>query len=452
MLRLAVLTVFCCAVLVNCLPAERSAPAVGDTVVGAPVEGVPVQAPEDSVQAVALQVQEPVEPAAEAPQPAPLIGEAPKPLDAQVPPRAPAPPVLQEGAIKGEEAPVPKREERSAGIEDEAKPNNEQLQRMIATLRKWPVKKPAAAAAPAKAPAAAAAPAPAKEAAAAPVADATKGAPSTAGGKSGPLNICTWNVFRFGPKKFDGTDGFPKKYGKSKIDMMVEQIKNADILALQEYFDPSLSVLNTLKDALDAQTGSKWNYSVSPRVGRVSKEQYVFLYRTEVASVVKEAVAPEPDGDVYSREPFFTHFKVSKGKAMKEFVLGTIHTEPSHAIQEMNGLVDSFDWAEKEFGLKDVMVLGDYNADCQYVRKSAWPTVKLFTDSKFHWFIPTGTDTAAMASECTFDRAVAKKDSKFPAAHVAGSLKVHDFVSNYKIKVAEARQLSDHFPVCLQYN
>ncbi|OWA54989.1 putative Deoxyribonuclease-1 [Hypsibius exemplaris] len=98
------------------------------------------------------------------------------------------------------------------------------------------------------------------------------------------------------------------------------------------------------------------------------------------------------------------------------------------------------------------MVLGDYNADCQYVRKSAWDSVKLYTNPAFHWFIPTGTDTAAMASECTFDRAVAKASGRFKTAFVPGSLKVHDFVSNYKIKVAEARQLSDHFPVCLQYD
>jgi len=232
--------------------------------------------------------------------------------------------------------------------------------------------------------------------------------------------------------------------------MMVEQIGHADILALQEYFDTSLTVLNTLRDALDAGTGSKWNYSVSPSVGRVSKEQYVFLYRTELASVVKAQVAPETK-DVYSREPWFTEFKVNKGKTMKDFVLGTIHTEPSAAVQEMNGLVDTIAWAEKYFNNKDVMVLGDYNGDCQYVAKSAWDEVKLYTDKIFQWFIPHGTDTASMKSECTFDRAVSKSDN-FKKAFVSGSLRVLDFVAQYNIKVEEARQLSDHFPVCLQWD
>lgn len=55
---------------------------------------------------------------------------------------------------------------------------------------------------------------------------------------------------------------------------------------------------------------------------------------------------------------------------------------------------------------QNVMVLGDYNADCQYVRKSAWDSVTLFTNPAFKWFIPTGVDTASMNSECTFDRFV----------------------------------------------
>jgi hypothetical protein len=41
-----------------------------------------------------------------------------------------------------------------------------------------------------------------------------------------------------------------------------------------------------------------------------------FSRRTEVASVTNEQVYPEPAGtDPYSREPFFTQFKVNKGKS-----------------------------------------------------------------------------------------------------------------------------------------
>ncbi|XP_055330937.1 mucin-2-like isoform X2 [Paramacrobiotus metropolitanus] len=264
------------------------------------------------------------------------------------------------------------------------------------------------------------------------------------------VRICTWNVFRFGPKKFDDdSDDFPKKYGKPKIHMMIEQISNCDLLALQEYFDPTLGVLNRLVRALSKNTGSAWNYTVSDRVGRTSQEQYVFLYRTEVAQHQDNEICPDPD-DVYSRDPYFAKFKIlKKDTCFSDIVLGTIHTEPEKAVEEMNELVKSYDWAEKRFGTKNVMVTGDYNGDCQYVRKSEWPNVKLFTDQRFKWMIKTGTDTASMASECTFDRAVVREDKLFKCFV---DVKVLDFVDKYKIKVAEARQLSDHFPVVLNFN
>ncbi|GAU90879.1 hypothetical protein RvY_03237 [Ramazzottius varieornatus] len=283
-------------------------------------------------------------------------------------------------------------------------------------------------------------------------------AAAPAAGKGSPLRICTWNIFRFGMSKFaaEPMATFKKAYGKDKLEMITEQVQNADIIAIQEYFDTTEAheVMMVVTDYLNKTTGSKWGMSVGPRVGRGSKEQYVFLYRTELASVMKEAVAPEPaeSKDPYSREPWFTQFKISKpGFSLPTLTLGTIHTEPEFAVREMNALdVYTWPWAESTFGTKDVMVLGDYNADCQYVRKSDWDSITLFTKKDYTWFIPTGTDTAAMSSECTFDRAVTRSP-KIQASFVPGSLKVLDFVSQYKIPVATARQLSDHFPVCMEF-
>jgi len=209
-------------------------------------------------------------------------------------------------------------------------------------------------------------------------------------------------------------------------------------------------VLNKLRDALTKSSGVAWNYTVSESVGRTSKEQYVFLYRTDAAKAGLNDIYPQKE-DIFSRTPFFTNFKITKpGVSLKDITLGTIHTEPKSAVAEMNALVDTYDWAQKKFGTEDVMVIGDYNGDCQYVRKSEWPNVKLYTNPIFQWFIPTGTDTASMNSECTFDRAVVKS-AGFKKAFVPGSMKVLDFVSEYSIKVSEARQLSDHFPVCLLF-
>ena len=48
--------------------------------------------------------------------------------------------------------------------------------------------------------------------------------------------------------------------------------------------------------------------------------------------------------------------------------------------------------------------MGDFNADCSYVSKSEWPSVRLRTDSRFQWLIGDGIDTTTKATHCAYDR------------------------------------------------
>ena len=81
----------------------------------------------------------------------------------------------------------------------------------------------------------------------------------------------------------------------------------------------------------------------------------ISFHRKEMASVMKEAVAPEPAGkDPYSREPWFVQFKITKpGFSLPSLTMGTIHTDPDFAIPEMNALDEyTFPWAEQNFNTK----------------------------------------------------------------------------------------------------
>lgn len=261
---------------------------------------------------------------------------------------------------------------------------------------------------------------------------------------SAALKVATWNTFRFGPAKFKEPDPFAKKYNTTKKQMMVDVIEDFDLVAIQEYFDASLTTMKALLKALNAATGDQYDFIVGPRVGGVSKEQYAFIYKKSVLKVVDSYTYADPD-DLITREPFIVRFSTTHA-TVKDFFVATIHTEPDAAVEEMNALVKVYDDAVQHWNLKSGLLMGDMNSDCQYVRKSDWPRVTLFTDPRFQWFIPTGTDTASMTSECTFDRIITASDK---IRMKPGSLQVWDFVSKYKIEVKEARQLSDHFPVGL---
>lgn len=54
---------------------------------------------------------------------------------------------------------------------------------------------------------------------------------------------------------------------------------------------------------------------------------------------------------------------------------------------------------------QDVMLLGDFNADCGYLAKKNRKKLQLITDQNLHWLITDQTDTTVRAStSCSYDR------------------------------------------------
>ncbi len=93
---------------------------------------------------------------------------------------------------------------------------------------------------------------------------------------------------------------------------------------------------------------------------------------------------------IFEFEPFVARFKANDGF---DFSLIGIHTDPDIAIQE--------------FGEKDALILGDFNAECNYVRSSERGSISLWTDSRFKWLIGNEADTTVSATDCAYDRIVA---------------------------------------------
>jgi endonuclease/exonuclease/phosphatase family metal-dependent hydrolase len=225
-------------------------------------------------------------------------------------------------------------------------------------------------------------------------------------------------VFRFGPSKFDAAANLPiiKDYDCSRKKVLAEQIRDADILALQEYFDSAQTydVMNELIDEVERQTleatgkNITWDFKCGKAGGHeTAKEQACYLWRTDVAKLTQSATYEEKAGqNIFSRQPFYAEFAINKkGFSIPKIVLGTIHTEPSNADKEIAALASVTKDIAKLFKNPNAMVFGDYNGDCQYLRNSARLANGMFLDPDYDCLINNELDSASMTTDCTFDRA-----------------------------------------------
>lgn len=55
---------------------------------------------------------------------------------------------------------------------------------------------------------------------------------------------------------------------------------------------------------------------------------------------------------------------------------------------------------------EDMLFLGDFNADCNYVRAQDWAAIRLRSSEIFKWLIPDSADTTVGNSDCAYNRIV----------------------------------------------
>lgn len=77
-----------------------------------------------------------------------------------------------------------------------------------------------------------------------------------------------------------------------------------------------------------------------------------------------------------------------------------------------------------------MLFLGDFNADCKYVKAHDWASIRLRSSEVFKWLIPDSADTTVGNSDCAYDRIVVS------GAHLRRSLKpqsasVHNFQEEF---------------------
>ncbi|XP_039348287.1 deoxyribonuclease-1-like [Mauremys reevesii] len=255
------------------------------------------------------------------------------------------------------------------------------------------------------------------------------------------LRICAFNIRSFGDSKLSN---------ETIAGIIVNIVQTYDIAVVQEVRDSDGSAVRKLMDQLNRTSLQPYSYVVSEPLGRNSyKEQYLFVYRTGVVSVVDSYYYDdgcEPCGnDTFSREPFIVKFS-SPYTEVQEFVLVPLHTPPSEAVAEIDALYDVYLDVIDKWGTDNIVFLGDFNADCSYVRPQDWPSIRLRTNDAFQWLIPDSADTTVSYTNCAYDRIVVS-GSELQRGMVAGSAKVNNFQETFHLQREDVLAVSDHFPV-----
>uniref|UniRef100_A0A8W4FJ99 Deoxyribonuclease n=1 Tax=Sus scrofa TaxID=9823 RepID=A0A8W4FJ99_PIG len=262
-----------------------------------------------------------------------------------------------------------------------------------------------------------------------------------------------------------------QSFGDSKVSdpacggIIAQILAGYDIALVQEVRDADLSAVDSLMKQINSASRHEYSFVSSEPLGRDQyKEMYLFVYRKDVVSVMDTYQYPDPE-DVFSREPFVVKFSAPRSgeapplrrprprtltqpppAAAQEVVLVPLHAAPHHAVAEIDALYDVYLDVIDKWGTDDLLFLGDFNADCSYVRPHDWAAIRLRSSEVFKWLIPDSADTTVGNSDCAYDRIVVC------GSHLRRSLKpqsaaVHDFQEEFSLDQSQALAISDHFPV-----
>ncbi|CAF1563505.1 unnamed protein product, partial [Rotaria sordida] len=241
-----------------------------------------------------------------------------------------------------------------------------------------------------------------------------------------------------------------------------------------------------LHDALNRKSRSKpYTMALSARVGRsATKEQYIFLNRESTSGVkLINSYLYQDTEDRFERPPFIGTFEVTKRSTsgVKYFTIMNIHLKPTAAYQElldMRYVIEDFIinnsqyFSETSISLAQaleqnvigatssnkpslktnhpILIIGDLNADCSYISLTRQQSLRSVDYADFVWMINNEVKTNTRQT-CTYDRILVNGD-KFVRAIVPRSNTTVNLQQRFGMTLAQALDISDHFPVKFDIN
>lgn len=256
------------------------------------------------------------------------------------------------------------------------------------------------------------------------------------------MKIASFNIQKFGRHKASDPN---------IIRILAKIVSRYDIILILEVVDISGFSVKTLLEALN-KANRKHHYSlqISTRLGRSRyKEQFMFLYRDDLVNLVGTYQFDDTktlNDDAFSRDPYILRFKCPTTE-LQDLVLIPVHTTPEDSDTELDKLYDVFMDVKKKWKTDNVMILGDFNADGSYLSKKEMKTIRIRSDTNFHWLISDNVDTTASnKNDHTYDRIVVYGDDMLKAV-VPESAKPFNFQKAFGLSDEQALDVSDHYPV-----
>ncbi|KAM9752831.1 deoxyribonuclease-1-like 1 isoform 2-T4 [Menidia menidia] len=257
------------------------------------------------------------------------------------------------------------------------------------------------------------------------------------------FRVCAFNLHHYGESKSRKSD---------VMQTLARIISRCDVCLLQEVRDSKGTALPKLLEQIRRSDPAHAYKSVaSARLGRTEsyQEQYVFVYRSDTATLADTYQYPDDlpgDEDAFAREPFVVRFR-APATAVRDLVLIPQHTAPSNTTKELDALYDVLQRVRSMWKTENVMLLGDFNADCGYLAKKNRAKVRLLTDRSLFWLLPEDSDSTVRAStSCSYDRIVVHGET-FNRAVVPFSARAFNFQAEYRLTEEQALEVSDHYPV-----
>ncbi len=248
------------------------------------------------------------------------------------------------------------------------------------------------------------------------------------------LKVAAFNIQVFGQTKAAKAD---------IMDYLAQTVTNFDIVFIQEIRD-SLDgeVVIRLANLASDNLNREYKYAISPELGRTSyKERYAFIYRADKTNLVDKWVFDD-DRDLFTREPYIARFASEDD----EFTIVGIHIAPREAKQEIPDLQVVTDSLQQESFGRKILLLGDLNADCSYYNPESTPFSSIFKNS-ISW-IEDREDTTVSTTDCAYDRIISIGDF----GHQLSSPSVLNFESLFGISTSKAREISDHYPISIEFS
>jgi len=237
-----------------------------------------------------------------------------------------------------------------------------------------------------------------------------------------------------------------KNFGKSKTTEQISYIANLlcdyDIIAIQEVVTglEGAQKIAKLADELNRK-GSKWDYVISDPTNSTGQrsERYAFLWKTKNVKLKGKPFLESKYKDFIEREPFIATFTHKKN----DFSVASFHAVPKKSNPEKE--IKYLKFFPEEYP-NILFFLGDFNLS---------QSNSVFTPLKKIGFVPIfQNQKTSLKQECKNGECLANpldhifyESTKIKILNKGVMLFYNDFTN-----LKEARKLSDHIPIYVEFN